>query len=280
MKGSVSASRQQERASPPLNQPLFAPLRELLRLCNAPSPDCTMLNRMLMTTSLSPASGGGRLVRFIAEEKSRGGYEQRIYETGEVPTRPDNWHDFFNALVWIRFPRTKAALNALHVTEMARRDAGSGRGALRDAATQFDESGIVVASADPSLLELLVRRRWLELFWERRADVGARMRFVVFGHGLYDALRAPFYRMCGRAALVAVEQRIIDAGEVERCARIDEIIAARFAQRNWYPKPGSLMALPLLGLPGMTKENACAEYYLDRVQFRPLAGAPVHANAW
>jgi hypothetical protein len=39
-------------------------------------------------------------------------YECRIWETGEVETRPDNWHDFFNALVWLSFPQTKIAVSA------------------------------------------------------------------------------------------------------------------------------------------------------------------------
>src|SRR5687768_9988273 len=38
-------------------------------------------------------------------------YEERVYRLREIPTRPRNWHDFFNALVWILFPHTKAALN-------------------------------------------------------------------------------------------------------------------------------------------------------------------------
>lgn len=37
--------------------------------------------------------------------------EQRYYETiisedGVVPTREQSWHDLFNALIWLQFPKT------------------------------------------------------------------------------------------------------------------------------------------------------------------------------
>jgi len=41
-------------------------------------------------------------------------YEPRCYLKGEVPTRAHNWHDLFNALVWLTFPATKAVINARH----------------------------------------------------------------------------------------------------------------------------------------------------------------------
>jgi hypothetical protein len=34
--------------------------------------------------------------------------------SGEVATRPGNRHDFFNALIWLAFPRSKAAINRRH----------------------------------------------------------------------------------------------------------------------------------------------------------------------
>src|SRR5574337_687723 len=38
-------------------------------------------------------------------------YEQRIAERGEIATREHNWHDLLNALVWLRHPTLKQALN-------------------------------------------------------------------------------------------------------------------------------------------------------------------------
>lgn len=38
--------------------------------------------------------------------------------------RPFDWHDLFNALVWMTFPTTKAVINARHYESMA----AAGRG--------------------------------------------------------------------------------------------------------------------------------------------------------
>lgn len=127
-----------------------------------------------------------------------------------------------------------------------------------------------MVSADQTLLDLLAQRAWKALFWERRAQVVTHMRFLVFGHGLYDALRAPFYRMCGRAALVVVPQDAIDRDGAGQCEYVDAILANRFAAGNWYPRPRALLALPVLGIPGVTPANECAAYYDDTEQFRPL----------
>jgi hypothetical protein len=245
---------------------LFAPLAGLYPLSADTPLGLEELNGLLRRAPRWPYSGGGYAIRFVPASTECDSYEQSVYRSGDIPTRP-NWHDFFNALVWLRFPRTKAALNALHVEAPV--ETSGRRGPLRDAATQFDESGLLVAASDPSLLRLLEARAWKELFWARRAQVVARMRFVVFGHGLYEALRAPFYRICGRTALVHVGQDCIDAPVEQQCAELDRVLAARFESRAWYLRPKVLLALPLLGIPGVCRDNEHAEYYDDLVQFRP-----------
>src|SRR5512134_2270502 len=53
-------------------------------------------------------------------------YEARVYLRGELQVRRDNWHDCFNMLVWLAFPRSKAALNARHFAALeAQRAAGT-----------------------------------------------------------------------------------------------------------------------------------------------------------
>ncbi len=252
------------------SEPLFAPLAALLasfrpRHCSA----LETLNDALDAVEPRPGARPGHAIRCVPPDRSRLGYEARVHARGEVVTRPGNWHDFFNALVWLRFPHTKAALNALHFEEMGEARSTPGRGALRDAATQFDESGIAVLARDPVLLELLQARRWHELLWQRRADVLAAMRFLVIGHGLYDALRTPFYRMCGRAALILADAAVIASDVAAQCRYADAVLAERFSARTWYPRPKTLMALPLLGIPGVCAESESAQYYLDTLQFRP-----------
>ncbi|MCC7081088.1 MAG: DUF3025 domain-containing protein [Burkholderiales bacterium] len=43
----------------------------------------------------------------------------------------------------------------------------------------------------------------------------------------------------------------------------------QFEQHTWYPRPKALLALPLLGIPGVCAENEDPAYYDDSVQFRP-----------
>lgn len=61
----------------------------------------------------APISDAGVRLRFTAQETLDDGlhYERRIHDHGLIATRGDNWHDLFNAFVWMRFPALKAALN-------------------------------------------------------------------------------------------------------------------------------------------------------------------------
>src|SRR5512139_1764336 len=120
--------------------PLFAPIAGLLTSF-APERfgDLGRLNAMACEVEPRPHAHSGHPIRFVPPDGTRLGYEPRIHATGDVITRPDNWHDLFNALVWLRFPHAKAALNGLHVEELGEARRASGRGPLRDAATQFDE---------------------------------------------------------------------------------------------------------------------------------------------
>src|SRR5690606_3794161 len=86
-------------------------------------------------------SGASRPLRFVPQGELPEGvaYESHIFETGCVPTR-GNLHDFFNGLIWLRFPRTKQRLNQLQGAEIAAAGVGAVRGRVRDALTLFDEN--------------------------------------------------------------------------------------------------------------------------------------------
>ena len=93
----------------------------------------------------------GAPVRFVPSSDSDEPYELHVERTREVPTRPDNWHDVFNALAWCAFPQTKRVLNHRHGEEIRRRGATGARGTVRDALSLFDEGGVIVASARETL---------------------------------------------------------------------------------------------------------------------------------
>lgn len=247
----------------PYASPLFAPLRPWLAQL-PPGPDTRAVAALAERHSIFTANG--RQVRFVPPQADGLAYECRIWESGEVETRPDNWHDFFNALVWLSFPQTKVAVSARHVEAMM--PPGAARGNVRDVLTHFDECGIVVLSSQPELLDLLRGFQWKRLFIERREDVMRAMRFVVFGHATYEALLAPYRGLTAKGVLYEVAEDWLRQPEASQLAELDRRLAADLAG-GCYQRPRDLQPLPLLGIPGVVPDNEDPAYYDDVTQFRP-----------
>ena len=213
-------------------------------------------------------TGGGLPLRFALPDEASD-YEYRAYHTGIVATRPGNWHDVFNALVWLNFPSSKAALNTSHLAAKSAHSGGkSQRGSARDVLTQFDECGVIVVGTLPALWQMLCQHQWSKVFVEQRPNLLASTRFIVFGHGSLDALRAPFVGLCGKAIFIQAEVSWLAAIDAGDFVWIDTALARRVTSTNWQTQAG-LQPIPLLGIPGATAENERPEYYQDRRQFRP-----------
>jgi hypothetical protein len=192
-------------------------------------------------------------------------YERRISERGEIATRDGNLHDGFNALAWLRFPRTKGALNAVHLcaADMA---TGNARGSARDAATLLDESGLLLCCGDAGMVALLRGRAWRELFWERRADVAREMLPLVLGHGLAEKLMSPYRAITANTLLIRpapipaeTEGTAWEAADADAAATI---AAPKFG-------PGRLTPLPVAALPGWDTEGSGERLFDDLSVFRP-----------
>lgn len=206
-------------------------------------------------------NAAGRPVRFAAPDAAGArAYEEHIGLTGEVPTR-DNRHDFFNALVWLAFPRTKARLNALQAAAIAAAGVGARRGPLRDAATLIDENAVLLVTLRPELLEALRRHDWRRLFVAERSAWHTAIRPLVFGHALMDKLVSPYKGITAHALPVALPptstREQVDAAVADA---LDAATATRV-----------LLPLPVLGIPGWA-DNGDAGYYDDAAVFRPERG--------
>lgn len=230
-------------------------------------PDLPRLNALARERGLVTGNGAG--LRFVEPSGGAQGYEERAFLTGEIATRPDNRHDLFNALIWLAFPLSKAALNRRHFLSLRdlRRQQSRARGPLRDALTQFDECGVIVAGTAPGLWQGLCAHRWREVFVERREELLCSTRFLVFGHASHDALAAPFVGLCGKALFLEVDAAWLELPEQAARSELDARLATRFdtgdfSPRDWQP-------LPLLGIPGATADNELPDYYDDTRQFRP-----------
>ena len=253
--------------------PLFEPLRPWLD-CLPQAPDASAVAELAMRLPIHMENG--RPVRFVPPRPDGQIYECRIWESGEVETRPDNWHDFFNALVWLSFPKTKIAVSAAHVRAM--QAPGEARGVIRDALTHFDECGIVVLSSQPELLGLLRDFRWQELFVARRAEVIRSMRFVIFGHATYEQLLKPFRGLTAKAVLYDVSEAWLKMDGASQRAAVDALLAADLISGR-YTRPRDFQPLPLLGIPGVTPDSEDPAYYDDTWQFRPGRRAAATAPA-
>ncbi len=250
---------------PTLPNPLFAPLSPLLA-CLPPAPDGARFASAL--AERQPRNARGVRLRFLAPPDDDLHYETRVWRHGIVATRSQNWHDFFNALVWLTFPFSKAALNARHVASLAADDPRAERSRPRDALTHFDECGAFFVASDSSLLASLRAFRWRELFWERRSALQRSARCLVFGHATYDQLRQPFRGLTAKTVLYEVEADWFDRSLNEQLATLDERFADELAA-GAYRDTRAFHPLPLLGFPGLTPENERADYYDDVWQFRP-----------
>lgn len=201
------------------------------------------------------------------------GYEPRVFLAGQVETRARSWHDVLNAFAWCLFPRAKAAMNARHYQglEGARHGGapGNGRGRLRDALTLFDESGVIVACAEPVLAELLRRRQWKALFWQRRAAVERGMRFLLLGHGLMQQALAPFVGMSGHGCIVPVAPADLAQSADALAAQLDAVLASRLARDDGDALRAALTPVPVLGVPGFSARAAAESFYDDTAYFRP-----------
>ena len=260
---------------------LFEPIAAWLGRFTTPGvPSHAELDALLAAIAPDARSGGGARIRFVPPAGDAEGYEARIFASGEVPTRAGDWHDFFNALAWCAWPRTKAACNRLHLAELHARAAAGlpGRGPRRDALTQFDECGIVVVSSDTDLLALLAAHEWEEALWTRRARLLQTTRFLVFGHGTWDQLRAPFVGLCAKALYRVVDPAWLALPAADARAETDAWLAAHLTTNIDTLTPRSLSPLPLLGIPGVTADSECAAYYRDTRQFRPRRQATPGAS--
>jgi Protein of unknown function (DUF3025) len=253
-----------------LGAPIFDAVRDsLAHLAPGRFPGLEELNAL---SRPSVVSGGGAPIRFVAPARGSqpsAQYEIRIYETGEVHTRPQSWHDLFNALVWLAFPKTKAVLNRHHRDEIIARGGEPHRGTARDVLTLFDEGGVVVGAADRALSTLLRESRWKELFWTRREDVRRSMRFLVFGHALYEKALEPYKGVTAKALIVDLPRELLDAPADVRLGALDARAAGYFAEADALASTRSLPPLPILGIPGWEPANEREAYYDDASQFRP-----------
>lgn len=240
--------------------PIFRDLAILnLNFALAPSQRWPSLQQLNSRLQLGPYS----LISQASLEHSGLGYEAFIGQHLQIPTR-DNWHDFFNAVVWKLFPNSKRTLNQLHLSEIQAH--GPERTRRRDAYTLIDECGVILAVSKPGWQRLLKGHQWRSLFWEQKQRWGQTIQPFVLGHALYEQGFSAHEGWCGKALLVQVEPEFFSDSLNRRYQVIDGLVAAKLEKLN---HPKQLYPLPMLGVPPWQPEGIAESYFDNRSYFCP-----------
>lgn len=252
--------------------PLFAPMKLLSAVLPHHWPSLSEFNRW---TEAHVTNAEGLPIRFVAQDYTKrkafeAHYEQRIFLSGEVQTRLHNWHDFFNAACWCLFPKTKACLNQQQYQDILANEQGR-RSHRQNVLTQFDECGVIIFCDSPELIKQLRDHQWEQLFWHQRDAVLEHMRFIVFGHALYEKALTPYIGLTGKA-VVLTQHPLAEWGTQQMFSELDRQLSDYFQRERWRHQDKPLQPLPILGIP-FWYQPQCREFYLNQDYFRPKRGA-------
>lgn len=164
-------------------------------------------------------------------------YEPRIFLKGEVNTRKNSWHDFFNAAIWYTFPKTKAVLNMRQFIAFDERAQFPWKNPLQtrtreqDLLTMFDEGGCILAT-----------------FHSPSKNSSEKEQVTIpflFGHGFYE--RIYYGDKDLSACTISVEMDFNyspdEKNMVDMIAEIDSHVSQILADRNYYKKESAFQRL-------------------------------------
>jgi len=199
-------------------------------------------------------------------------YESRIYLKGELQTRLENWHDFFNAMCWLQFPKTKSTLNKLHFDTSLQRKEGSNRSPLENAIALFDECGAIIVADDEKYLELIRSHQWKEIFYDKKESWGTKnskpgIQCYVFGHAMHEKALTPYIGMTTHNILLVKEKDFFEKDYKEQLSELDNQIYDIWLNKK-IKKTKDLQPVPLLGIPNWYSSQD-ENFYNNRDYFRP-----------
>ncbi len=79
-------------------------------------------------------------------------YDEYICQKGIIPVRENNWHDFFNALIWFFFPCTKKVIYQKFLNLRKSRENPCIRSSEEDRLTLLDEGGEIFLPNEKSVI--------------------------------------------------------------------------------------------------------------------------------
>lgn len=186
-------------------------------------------------------------------------YEQRIAE-GRLATRECNWHDLLNALIWMRHPRIKRAMNRRQCQDIAKVGVKE-RTRAQAALTHFDEAGAVVVLRDRRRIGAWDKHDWPGLFLDLQPD---EVAVSIVGHALLEHRLEPDRLLVGKAWVW------LDPAPHERLEEILQACAKQIADASVLNDPLELRPFPMMGLAGWHPHAGRPEFYREAPCFQPV----------
>jgi hypothetical protein len=258
-----------------IRQLAMLPMQQLEKLFSlsefADWPNADGLN--LLKTHLS--QDNQPIPQFVCQsqlEESEQYYEQIIFQQQIIPTRPNSWHDLFNALVWLQFPKTKGLLNQLHVEDIQQFGL-SPRTSRRNNLTHFDECGVILTYQKGNLAEQLIddlaAHHWHKVFVENRHCWGKQLNSFIFGHANLEMLLQPFIGLTGKWLAVQVDEGFSELSYPAQLTKLDGLLVDDIRNKEIFSQKRPLKPIPLLGIPDMWNANTNPAFYANTDYFRP-----------
>lgn len=218
--------------------------------------------------------GVGTPVKFIYQQADAN-FEKKVFIEKSVMTRAQHWHDFFNNLTWMLWPKLKWAIINRYVSEQ---QATLTRNSRQSFLAQWDECGILIFSANPRVTQRIFEHNWSELFFEKKADLSL-LEVIVFGHGFLETGLMPYIGMTGKAVIIEVTEDYFQLSLNEKILFSDDIISQFILSDACYNSPKCLQPFPILGLPQWHAKNAQADFFENTKYFRPKRNTSVESVA-
>ena len=184
-------------------------------------------------------------------------YESFIFETNNIPTR-DGPHDYFNALCWFLFTKSKVQLNQVQAAQIQKDGVYTQRGPVRDAITIIDENGLLLACSD-ELWSALEQKDWQSAFVDLK-EHWHESQTVIFGHALIEKLLNPYKGICAHVLRVPRQLGAFDL------KRIDDWLSQQLTEEQLASKP--YIPVPIFGIPGWHDDQGDEGFYQDKSVFR------------
>lgn len=163
-------------------------------------------------------------------------YEPRIFLQGEIRTRLENWHDFYNALIWFTFPKVKAALNMRQFiafdehADFPWKAPPKKRTREQDFLTIFDEGGCILAK------------------------VGEHAIPFVFGHAVYERMILGDRDISMSCFVIECPKKFALMPLVKQIEFLDDNVAKILSQRLTYQKDSLFYPLKIKHAQTMLSE--------------------------